>query len=158
MPSYDSDGKVWNKVAGADKKVGTEGGLRGGGGVSEVAGAGKGLVGGGEGVTDRERQSGFGTDMKKTVGKIRSLGKGQAQGTGFGVLGGKNRDEECLEKRVYYKIISGKPLHFQKSVPITDCNFDIGLHASISIHICQDYLDQSTGTWVSLSQIFLMQM
>ena len=26
--------------------------------------------------------------------------------------------------------------------------FRIGLHASISIHICDDYLDQATGKWV----------
>ncbi|UZJ54211.1 hypothetical protein CBS101457_003531 [Exobasidium rhododendri] len=36
--------------------------------------------------------------------------------------------EQCLEKRVFYKIISG-------------------LHASISIHICHDYLDIKTGEW-----------
>ncbi|KAG8834481.1 hypothetical protein FRC17_008537 [Serendipita sp. 399] len=35
---------------------------------------------------------------------------------------------ECLEKRVYYRIISG-------------------LHASISTHLCYEYLDQKTGTW-----------
>jgi ERO1-like protein beta len=37
---------------------------------------------------------------------------------------------ECLEKRVYYKIISG-------------------LHASISTHICNEYLDKKTGQYVS---------
>lgn len=37
--------------------------------------------------------------------------------------------EQCLEKRVYYRLISG-------------------LHASISIHICKDYLNQTTGEWV----------
>jgi len=37
--------------------------------------------------------------------------------------------ETCLEKRVFYRIISG-------------------LHASISIHICKDYLNQTTGEWV----------
>lgn len=42
-------------------------------------------------------------------------------------------DEICLEKRVFYRVISG-------------------LHASISIHICDDYLDQSTGKWVRLSR------
>ena len=36
--------------------------------------------------------------------------------------------EVCLEKRIFYRIISG-------------------LHASISIHICADYLDQQTGIW-----------
>ncbi|PWN33309.1 endoplasmic reticulum oxidoreductin 1, partial [Meira miltonrushii] len=39
-----------------------------------------------------------------------------------------SESEQCLEKRVFYKIISG-------------------LHASISIHICHDYLDQQSGEW-----------
>ena len=37
-------------------------------------------------------------------------------------------DDECLEKRVFYRVISG-------------------MHASISTHICHDYLNQTTGTW-----------
>ena len=37
-------------------------------------------------------------------------------------------DDECLEKRVFYRIISG-------------------MHASISTHICYDYLNQTTGAW-----------
>ncbi len=37
-------------------------------------------------------------------------------------------DDECLEKRVFHRIISG-------------------MHASISTHICFDYLNQSTGNW-----------
>ena len=37
-------------------------------------------------------------------------------------------DDECLEKRVFHRIISG-------------------MHTSISTHICYDYLNQSTGTW-----------
>ena len=36
--------------------------------------------------------------------------------------------EECLEKRVFHRVISG-------------------MHASISTHLCHDYLNQSTGTW-----------
>ncbi|TFK54179.1 endoplasmic oxidoreductin [Heliocybe sulcata] len=36
--------------------------------------------------------------------------------------------QQCLEKRVYYKIISG-------------------LHASISTHICAEYFNQTTGEW-----------
>ncbi|KDN36974.1 endoplasmic oxidoreductin [Tilletiaria anomala UBC 951] len=36
--------------------------------------------------------------------------------------------EVCLEKRIFYRIVSG-------------------LHASISIHICDEYLDQMTGVW-----------
>lgn len=37
-------------------------------------------------------------------------------------------EDECLEKRVFYRVISG-------------------MHASISTHICADYLNQSTGAW-----------
>lgn len=37
-------------------------------------------------------------------------------------------DDECLEKRVFYRIISG-------------------MHASITTHVCNDYLNQTTGTW-----------
>ncbi|KAF8200701.1 hypothetical protein BJ912DRAFT_946857 [Pholiota molesta] len=37
-------------------------------------------------------------------------------------------DPQCLEKRVYYKVISG-------------------LHASISTHICHEWLNQTTGQW-----------
>lgn len=37
-------------------------------------------------------------------------------------------EDECLEKRVFYRVISG-------------------MHASISAHLCYDYLNQTTGTW-----------
>ena len=37
-------------------------------------------------------------------------------------------DDTCLEKRVFYRVISG-------------------MHASISTHLCYDYLDQKTGNW-----------
>jgi hypothetical protein len=37
-------------------------------------------------------------------------------------------DEICLEKRVYYRLISG-------------------LHSSISIHICDEWFDRETGLW-----------
>ncbi|KAJ2893791.1 Endoplasmic reticulum oxidoreductin-1 [Zalerion maritima] len=42
--------------------------------------------------------------------------------TGFEV------DDECLEKRVFYKVMSG-------------------MHASISTHLCWDFLNQTTGEW-----------
>lgn len=41
---------------------------------------------------------------------------------------GSPEDDECLEKRVFYRIISG-------------------MHASISTHLCHDYLNQTTGEW-----------
>ncbi|KAB8611398.1 hypothetical protein FH972_025903 [Carpinus fangiana] len=37
-------------------------------------------------------------------------------------------DDECLEKRVFYRVVSG-------------------MHASISTHLCYDYLNKTTGTW-----------
>ncbi|KAK7430907.1 endoplasmic oxidoreductin-1 [Neonectria magnoliae] len=42
--------------------------------------------------------------------------------TGFEV------DDECLEKRVFYRVVSG-------------------MHASISSHLCWDFLNQTTGEW-----------
>lgn len=43
---------------------------------------------------------------------------------------------ECLEKRVYYKIISG-------------------LHASISTHLCHEHLNQKTGEWGANLECFI---
>lgn len=37
-------------------------------------------------------------------------------------------DDECLEKRVFHRIVSG-------------------MHTSVTTHICADYLNQTTGTW-----------
>lgn len=37
-------------------------------------------------------------------------------------------DDACLEKRVFHRIISG-------------------MHSSISVHLCWDYLNQTTGEW-----------
>jgi len=37
-------------------------------------------------------------------------------------------EDECLEKRVFYKVMSG-------------------MHTSISTHLCWDYLNQTTGQW-----------
>ena len=37
-------------------------------------------------------------------------------------------EDDCMEKRVFYRMISG-------------------MHASISIHLCHDYLNQTTGEW-----------
>jgi ERO1-like protein beta len=53
---------------------------------------------------------------------LRSVIKSSDQGADLDL------EDECLEKRVFYRVISG-------------------MHASISTHLCWDYLDQSTGTW-----------
>ncbi|GAB0132798.1 endoplasmic oxidoreductin-1 [Epichloe bromicola] len=48
--------------------------------------------------------------------------------TPFVASTGYEVDDECLEKRVFYRVMSG-------------------MHASISTHICWDFLNQSTGLW-----------
>lgn len=47
--------------------------------------------------------------------------------------------EQCLEKRVFYRVISG-------------------LHASISTHICAEYLDQKTGEWSPNLECFVSRI
>lgn len=47
--------------------------------------------------------------------------------------------EQCLEKRVFYRVISG-------------------LHASISIHICNEYLDPETKTWGPNLECFMTRI
>ncbi|KAK4334663.1 Endoplasmic oxidoreductin-1 [Rhodotorula toruloides] len=63
-------------------------------------------------------------------GGLRMGGWGEGEKRLMGSLAGPKdpTEEVCLEKRVFYRVISG-------------------LHASISVHICDDYLDQSTGLW-----------
>lgn len=59
---------------------------------------------------------------------------------GLGPEGRQDGDDPskatCLEKRVYYKLLSG-------------------LHTSISMHICDEYLDPATGRWVPNLQCYL---
>jgi len=54
-------------------------------------------------------------------------------------MDGQIPQEQCLEKRVYYKVISG-------------------LHASISTHICHEHLDQTTGKWSPDLQCFVTKI
>ena len=68
---------------------------------------------------DAKAKTSTSADTSKAFDPISPLTAGAAQD-----------DEICLEKRVFYRMISG-------------------LHASISIHICDEYLNQSTGVWVS---------
>ncbi|GAA6009466.1 hypothetical protein JCM11491_003568 [Sporobolomyces phaffii] len=71
-------------------------------------------AGGGLGGMGGLSQGGWGESEKRLVGSL---------------AGPRDAGEEvCLEKRVFYRVISG-------------------LHASISVHICDDYLDQRTGQW-----------
>jgi hypothetical protein len=48
--------------------------------------------------------------------------------TPFVAKTGLEHEDECLEKRVFYRVISG-------------------MHASISTHLCWEFLNQTTGQW-----------
>ena len=62
------------------------------------------------------------SDMFQAANDLRSVLRANAPSTDF------SPEDDCLEKRVFYRIISG-------------------MHASISTHICHDYLNQTTGMW-----------
>ncbi|GAA6002909.1 ER oxidoreductin [Rhodotorula paludigena] len=88
--------------------------------------------------------SGAGTGMGMGGGGFGGLamgGWGESEKRLMGSLAGpRDPDEEvCLEKRVFYRVISG-------------------LHASISVHICDDYLDQSTGQWAPNLDCFITRI
>jgi len=72
--------------------------------------------------------------------KGKSMGVRNLMGTlGLAAPRDPQDEEQCLEKRVYYRLISG-------------------LHASISIHICAEYLDQSTGEWRPNLECFISRI
>ncbi|GAA5974961.1 hypothetical protein JCM5350_004521 [Sporobolomyces pararoseus] len=76
-------------------------------------------------------------------GGLSSGGWGESEKRLVGSLAGprdlESGQEICLEKRVFYKVISG-------------------LHASISSHICQDFLDQQTGEWKPNLECFVSRI
>ena len=82
------------------------------------------------------RENCFSKDISITAstGDSRSLGFFQAANDLRSVIQAGSPssdlflDDECLEKRVFHRLISG-------------------MHASISTHICSDYLNQTTGRW-----------
>ncbi|WWC65901.1 uncharacterized protein I303_108523 [Kwoniella dejecticola CBS 10117] len=102
---------------------------------------------------------GLGGSKKKEItnavlgagGISRSSGQGEVPGWGFSKLSegwgtemvksnlGGADDGLCEEKKVYYRVISG-------------------LHASISIHICSEYLDQTTGEWAPNLDCFISRL
>ncbi|BGP56261.1 endoplasmic oxidoreductin-1 [Rhodotorula sphaerocarpa] len=74
-------------------------------------------------------------------GGLTMGGWGEAEKRLMGSLAGPKdpTEEVCLEKRVFYRVISG-------------------LHASISVHICDDYLDQQTGEWAPNLDCFITRI
>ncbi|KAF2869423.1 endoplasmic reticulum Oxidoreductin 1-domain-containing protein [Massariosphaeria phaeospora] len=67
-------------------------------------------------------------DVMKSQGLRDNVKSAIAQGTATARLDPVEFDDTCLEKRVFHRVISG-------------------MHASISTHLCWDYLDQKTGQW-----------
>ncbi|RXK36590.1 endoplasmic oxidoreductin 1 [Tremella mesenterica] len=62
-----------------------------------------------------------------------------SEGWGTEMLKSQVSEGTCEEKKVYYRVISG-------------------LHASISIHICHEYLDQQTGEWAPNLPCFVSRL
>ncbi len=64
----------------------------------------------------------------KEQGMQKKVQSAIAHGTPVERLDPVEFDDTCLEKRVFHRVISG-------------------MHASISTHLCYDYLNQTTGEW-----------
>jgi ERO1-like protein beta len=67
-------------------------------------------------------------NVMKEQGLQRNVKSAIAQGSVNARVDPIEFDDTCLEKRVFYRVISG-------------------MHASISTHLCFDYLNQTTGQW-----------
>ena len=65
-------------------------------------------------------------------------------------MDGEIPQEQCLEKKVYYKVISGVSNLFSSNERFSCTHFQ-GLHASISTHVCYEHLNQTTGQWVFIT-------
>lgn len=66
--------------------------------------------------------------MGLLIGPGGSFGSGPTLEPDF-EIDNDDENEMCVEKRIFYKLISG-------------------LHSSISMHICSEWLNQETGEWV----------
>jgi ERO1-like protein beta len=64
----------------------------------------------------------------KEQGVQQNVKSAIAHGSPSSLLDPVDFDDTCLEKRVFYRVVSG-------------------MHASISTHLCYDYLNQATGEW-----------
>lgn len=67
-------------------------------------------------------------DVMKQGGVQQKVQSAIAHGMAVAQLDPIEFDDTCLEKRVFHRVISG-------------------MHASISTHLCWDYLNQTTGQW-----------
>ncbi|KAH6638302.1 endoplasmic reticulum Oxidoreductin 1-domain-containing protein [Boeremia exigua] len=67
-------------------------------------------------------------NVMKEGGVQQKVQSAIAHGTAVARLDPVEFDDTCLEKRVFHRVVSG-------------------MHASISTHLCWDYLNQTTGQW-----------
>lgn len=67
-------------------------------------------------------------NVMKEQGLQRNVKSAIAQGSATTRVDPIEFDDTCLEKRVFYRVISG-------------------MHTSISTHLCYDYMNQTTGQW-----------
>ncbi|KAH7076595.1 endoplasmic reticulum Oxidoreductin 1-domain-containing protein [Paraphoma chrysanthemicola] len=67
-------------------------------------------------------------NVMKEQGAQQKVQSAIAHGTAVARLDPVELDDTCLEKRVFHRVVSG-------------------MHASISAHLCWDYLNQTTGQW-----------
>lgn len=67
-------------------------------------------------------------NVMKEQGAQQKVQAAIAHGTAVARLDPVELDDTCLEKRVFHRVVSG-------------------MHASISTHLCWDYLNQTTGQW-----------
>lgn len=67
-------------------------------------------------------------NVMKEQGLQQGVKSAIAQGTATARLDPVEFDDTCLEKRVFHRVISG-------------------MHASISTHLCWEYMNQTTGQW-----------
>ncbi|THH31787.1 hypothetical protein EUX98_g2413 [Antrodiella citrinella] len=74
--------------------------------------------------------------------------------TGVLKVDGNDNSKSCLEKRIYYKIISGVESSYAIYFGRPDTP-SLGLHASISTHVCHEDMNQTTGEWGPNLQCFI---
>ncbi|KAH7313567.1 oxidoreductin [Stachybotrys elegans] len=79
--------------------------------------------------------------MLNSAGRQMQLDQQRQQGpsTPFVANTGSELMDECLEKRVFYRVVSG-------------------MHASISTHLCWQFLNQTTGEWQPNLQCYISRL
>jgi len=77
--------------------------------------------------TDQSKISKSGSALGSGLSVVKDISSSWG-GVSSGGGGKESLENMCLEKRVFYRLISG-------------------LHTSISTHICDEYLDRTTGEW-----------